>query len=116
MWKAFLLLAPSLLWAADTGESLFRIHCAPCHGPDGSGGRGANLSVPILAHAPDDAALSRVITAGIAGTQMPGTRMTAEENQQLVAYVRSLYHAQSSRVEGDRGSGERLFWSKGACG
>ena len=118
MWGVarWLLLMPCLLCAAGTGESLFRIHCAPCHGQDGTGGRGANLAVAVLPHAPDDATLSRVITVGIPGTAMPGTRMTAEENRQLVLYVRSLYHLGTAIAEGDRANGERVFWSKGGCG
>jgi cytochrome c oxidase cbb3-type subunit III len=118
MWGVarWLLLWPCLLSAAGTGESLFRIHCAGCHGPDGTGGRGANLAVARLSQAPDDAALSSVIATGIPGTAMPGTRMTAEENRQLVVYVRSLYHPGTGRAEGDRANGERLFWSKGGCG
>ena len=106
-----------LAWAAGTtGEALFQTHCAPCHGPKGDGGRGSNLAVRNLPRAPDDAALSAIITLGIPGTQMPGTRMTEDENRQLVAYVRSLGRAPAAPVTGDRANGERLFWSKGNCG
>jgi cytochrome c oxidase cbb3-type subunit III len=118
MWRAALclLIAPVAAGAAGAGESLFRIHCAPCHGPDGTGGRGPNLAVRSLPRAPDDAALSGIIATGIAGTQMPGTRMTAAENRDLAQYVRSLYHPHPSQAEGDRAAGERIFWSKGNCG
>jgi putative heme-binding domain-containing protein len=118
MWRvtSWLLLARCVLAAGDSGESLFRIHCAPCHGLDGSGGRGPNLATRRLARAPDDTDLSKVIMLGIPGTQMPGTRMTSAENLQLVAYVRSLYRPQTARIEGDSANGERLFWSKGGCG
>jgi cytochrome c oxidase cbb3-type subunit 3 len=112
----WILLAPCALWPSGTGELLFRTHCAPCHGPDGDGGRGSNLAVRNLPRAPDDATLSAIITQGIPGTQMPGTRMTEEENRQLVVYVRSLGGSQPAQVPGDRANGERLFWSKGNCG
>jgi len=117
MWRLAILVlaAASILYAADSGESLFRNHCAPCHGADGTGGRGPNLTAARLLRAPDDAALSAVITLGIPGTQMPGTRMTAEENRELVAYVRGLHRAQTGRVEGNRENGERLFRGKGNC-
>jgi len=111
-----LLLAPLALLAADTGEALFRTHCAPCHGPQGNGGRGSNLAVRNLPRAPDDAALSAIIALGIPGTQMPGTRMTGDENRQLVAYVRALGRTPAMPAPGDRANGERLFWSKGKCG
>jgi len=52
------------------------------------------LALPKLARAPDDDALSHVIAVGIPGTEMPGTRMTADENRQLVIYVRNLGRAQ----------------------
>ena len=113
---ALQLLAPARLAAAETGETLFRVHCAPCHGPDGTGGRGPDLAVRSLPRAPDDAALSALIALGIAGTDMPGTRMTGEENRRLVAYVRGLDRPRTAPAEGDRGNGERLFWSRGNCG
>jgi len=112
----YLLLPLALLRAADTGETLFQTHCAACHGPKGDGGRGSNLAQRKLPRAPDDAALSSIITLGIPGTQMPGTRMTEDENRQLVAYVRSLGRSQPEPVSGDRANGERLFWTKGNCG
>ena len=117
MWRcAVWLLVPGLLAAGDTAEHLFRAHCAPCHGPDGAGGRGPSLAVRTLPRAPDDAALASIVTLGIPGTQMPATRMTAEENRALVAYVRALYRPSGARVPGDAASGERIFWSKGGCG
>jgi len=112
----YLFLPLALLRAADTGETLFQTHCAACHGPKGDGGRGSNLAQRKLPRAPDDAALSSIITLGIPGTQMPGTRMTDDENRQLVAYVRSLGQSQPEPVSGDRANGERLFRTKGNCG
>ena len=114
--RASLLFVAWPLAAATTGEALFQTHCAPCHGPKGDGGRGSNLAVRDLPRAPDDAALAGIITLGIPGTQMPGTRMTAEENRQLVGYVRSLGRGAPVAAAGDRADGERLFWSKGNCG
>jgi cytochrome c oxidase cbb3-type subunit III len=117
MWKIAAALAlGSTLWGADSGEHLFHVHCAPCHGPGGEGGRGPALAVRTLQRAPDDDALSKVIALGIPGAQMPGTRMTADENAQLAVFVRSLARRPAAAVEGDRENGERVFWSKGNCG
>ena len=69
-----------------------------------------------LLKAPDDAALSSVITNGIPGGAMPGTRMTPEENQQLVSYVRDLGRSEAVQSPGNRQKGEVLFWDKGNCG
>ncbi|HJT88020.1 MAG TPA: c-type cytochrome [Bryobacteraceae bacterium] len=117
MWKLVLcgLLAQAAMWAAPSGEALFRTNCAPCHGPRGGGGRGPNLAMRRLPLAPDDAAISTIITNGIPGTQMPATRMTAAENAALVAYVRSLGQTQAEHVPGDAANGRRLFVQKGNC-
>jgi cytochrome c oxidase cbb3-type subunit III len=112
----WILLAPGVLCAAETGEKLFQTYCAPCHGTKGEGGRGANLAVRKLPRAPDDAALASIIATGIPGTQMPATRMSAEDSAALVRFVRSLGRTQSAQVPGDRVNGEKLFWSKGNCG
>jgi cytochrome c oxidase cbb3-type subunit III len=112
----FSLLLAAALQAAPLGESLFQTHCAPCHGPKGDGGKGSNLAVRRLPRAPDDAALASLIANGIPGTQMPGTRMTAAESAQLVAFVRGLGRTQPTQVSGDRVHGEQLFWTKGNCG
>lgn len=112
----WLLFAQGVVGAAATGESLFQTHCSPCHGAKGEGGRGPSLAVRRLPRAADDAALSAIITTGIPGTQMPATRMTASENAQLVAFVRSLGRTQAAQVSGNRANGESLFWSKGNCG
>lgn len=111
-----LLLAQSAALAAGPGEMLFQTNCEPCHGPQGDGGRGANLAVRKLPRAPDDAALAAIIAQGIPGTQMPATRMTAAESAALVAFVRSLGRAQPAQAPGDRAHGENVFWSKGNCG
>jgi len=42
----WLLLGSCALSAADNGESLFRIRCAPRHGLNGHWGSGRNLAVP----------------------------------------------------------------------
>lgn len=47
---------------------------------------------------------------------MPGTRMTAEENRQLTAYVRNLGKRPVERSPGNAAKGELLFWGRGGCG
>lgn len=101
---------------ADSAEALFLAHCSSCHGAGGEGGRGPRLNVPRLLKAPDDAALSAVITNGVPGGAMPGTRMTPEENRRLVAYVRGFVRGEAVEFPGNRQRGESLFWGKGNCG
>jgi len=101
--------------AVDIGERLFLAHCAPCHGNRGDGGIGANLAAPQLLHAPDDEALSAVIVAGIPGTGMPPTRLTAEEQRALIEYVRGLGRIERQPLPGDPASGERIFREQTKC-
>src|ERR1700746_3674857 len=75
---------------ATVGKHLFERHCAVCHGIEGKGGRGPGLNREQLAHAPDDAALKSVISAGISPDMPAGWFLTDEDVTNLAAYVRSL--------------------------
>jgi putative heme-binding domain-containing protein len=98
------------------GRRLFDSRCAGCHAKGGTGARGSNLAQPALVHAPDDAALYRVIRRGIPGTEMPSLPLvTDREVWQLAAYVRSLGRQPAETVAGNAASGEALFRGKGGC-
>jgi len=80
----------------ETGETLYKSKCAMCHGPDGAGktAMGQTLKVPDL-HSDevqklDDAALKGIITKG--KNKMPAYegKLTKEQIDKLVAYIRSL--------------------------
>ena len=74
------------------------------------------MNVPRLLKAPDESALSAVITNGVPGGAMPGTRMTPDENRQLAAFVRRLGRTKAIEPFGNPQQGETLFWGKGSCG
>jgi putative heme-binding domain-containing protein len=100
------------------GKQLFLGHCAPCHGPEGDGGKGANLARPVLPRAADDRSLFLVIRNGIPGTEMPGTYYILIDHEvwQVAAFVRSLGRtAQDELVTGNRSHGEQLVRTKGSC-
>lgn len=98
------------------GKQLFLGHCAPCHGPTGDGGKGANLARPTLPRATGHAALFRVIRDGVPGTEMPGAwEMIDHEIWQVAAFVRTLGRAPVEIASGDRDRGEQLFRTKGKC-
>lgn len=99
------------------GKQLFLGHCAPCHGPEGDGGKGANLARPILPRAADDQSLYRVLRYGIPGTEMPGAwEMIEHEIWQVAAFVRTLGRtAPDEPVTGDRARGEQLVRGRGNC-
>jgi putative heme-binding domain-containing protein len=98
------------------GKQLFNGQCAPCHGPAGEGGRGANLARPKLPRAADDESLFHVLHDGIRGTEMPGAyAMTDHEIWQVAAFVRTLGRAAAGAVPGDPEQGRSLFDGKGGC-
>ncbi len=88
--------------AVAQGKALFtRNGCAVCHGPDG---RGDGQIAATLKPPPRDfrdpgayknghskAAIARTIQKGMPGTSMPGyAHLSAEEREQIAAYIRSL--------------------------
>ncbi len=83
-------------WApAETGADLFK-KCAVCHGPDGKGqtAMGKNLKLRDLASADvqkqSDADLTTIITKG--KNKMPASegKLTKEQIDSLVKYIRTL--------------------------
>lgn len=102
--------------AQPSGEAIFLSQCAICHGQRGEGGRGAPLARTKLGHAPDDAALQRVIRRGIPGTGMPATWLNEVELREVAAHVRTLGRAVAqAAVPGDAARGEAVYQGKGGC-
>lgn len=99
------------------GKQLFLGHCAPCHGPEGDGGKGANLARPTLPRGADDPSLFKTIQDGIPGTEMPKAwEMTDHEVWQVAAFVRTLGRVDSGgTTSGDPARGRQLARSKGNC-
>ncbi|MBY0506467.1 MAG: c-type cytochrome [Bryobacteraceae bacterium] len=101
--------------AIDAGKKLFAGGCGGCHGPDGAGGRGPSLRDKVMWHSLDDSALYTTIEKGIAGTEMPASRLPAAQLWQVVAFVRSLSSpAAEMNVPGDARAGETVF-SQAGC-
>lgn len=107
---------PSSRADLTAGQKLFENNCALCHGPKGEGGRGPMLTAAKLSRAPNDAALVRVISDGIRGTEMPGADvMSDREVRQTAAYVRSLGKTALKPVPGNPALGAEIYRSKGGC-
>jgi len=99
------------------GKRLFEAQCAPCHGIDGRGGKGANLAIPRLKHATDNQELVAVIREGIEGTGMlRAWQLDDRELLQVAAYVRSLAGVAASATPGDPEHGRALFEARGCKG
>ncbi len=99
----------------EQGSKLYAGRCAGCHGPQGDGGKGANLAVPVLSRATTDLGLYRVIRYGIPETEMPSHNMTLREIWQIAAYVRTLGAKGSEASGGDPRRGSSLVAGKGGC-
>jgi len=104
--------------AAETGRWTFRILCAPCHGIHADGGRGPDLTLGTYSVGDRDSDLYGAIARGVPGSEMPGyaDRMDADAIWRIVSYIRSVAQHETSTVQGDPSSGEKIFWGKGSCG
>jgi putative heme-binding domain-containing protein len=100
---------------SSAGERLFHLHCAECHGLDGQGGYGPDLTRGEYRHGSSDEALFHTIATGVPGTRMPATSLSDRQLRQLVSYVRGLAGGARVAVAGDERAGEKLFRGKGIC-
>ena len=96
------------------GQTAFVSRCASCHGFDGTGNRGPDLTRGVFRHGSSDRALFLNILNGIPRTGMPSVRLSDKEMWQIVAYVRSLSQA-GGPVEGSPDTGRRVY-DQAACG
>ena len=98
----------------EAGGSLYRSHCAVCHGIEGEGGRGVPLTSGLFRHGAADRDLYNTISGGIPGTEMPGIFFNGRQMWQIVAFVRSLSEGRAAeQVEGDVENGRAVYLAKG---
>ena len=89
------------------GKALFDGLCQDCHGVNGTGDEGPALNHPLGA---DDAALRKIIADGIPERGMPRVRrMTEEEANVLVSYVRTLGRGGPIKVAGNADKGRAVY-------
>jgi mono/diheme cytochrome c family protein len=96
LFLALLCLVGTPAKAQETGESLFKGKCAMCHGPDGAGKTtmGQMLKIPDLHSAQvqkeTNAQLTEIITKGKQKMPAYGDKLSKEQIEKLVAYIREL--------------------------
>ncbi len=99
------------------GRQYFLGHCAQCHGPEGEGGRGVNLTTGRYRHGSSDRELYMTIRKGVPGSEMYGSRLSQPELWTVVAYVRRLGEAGADeKATGDPKAGHAIYERKGGCG
>ena len=100
----------------EEGGRVFQNICANCHGPDGDQVAGIHLARGQFRRPMTDEDLEGIIRKGIPGTPMPGSNMSADQAQRIVAYLRSTAAAaRDGAGAGDPVRGRALFEGKGGC-
>ena len=100
----------------EAGARVFRRSCSLCHGADGTGGDGPDLTRGVFRHGSSDAALFRNILTGIPNSGMGGIYQPDKSIWQVVSYVRSLSRGGGEEeVPGDPRRGGMLYRSRGSC-
>jgi cytochrome c oxidase cbb3-type subunit III len=104
---------------AELGHKAFvtTAGCSYCHSNDGTGGRGANLTVGEYRFGGSDEQLFETIRNGIPGSDMPPTRGPDEDIWRLVAFVKRLgsQGLNEPKAPGDPVAGKGLYETKGGC-
>jgi mono/diheme cytochrome c family protein len=92
------------------GSVLFQTNCTYCHGANGEGGRGADLTTGLYRHGTKDPELYASIRFGIPGTEMAPVRVTDDEVWKLVAFVRRLgSQGMMEKAPGDASAGRAVY-------
>jgi putative heme-binding domain-containing protein len=98
--------------AIQNGQAIFRARCAGCHGGDGRGLSGPDLT-GLFAAGVTDEQLFQIVRRGVPGSEMPpfDSRSQVSEIWETLAYLRTLNEAaDGSQVRaGDATNGEQLF-------
>lgn len=78
--------------ALDKGRVVYVARCVSCHGAQGQGGIGPNLTDDYWIHGAKLAEIAKTVSAGILDKGMPpwSAVLSSEELTQVVAYVKSL--------------------------
>lgn len=98
--------------AVLAGMGGFRQRCADCHGTDGRGVRGPDITQVWSSGRTDDG-LFKTIRSGVSGTEMPAfpaPRTSDRDIWQMLAYLRTIATpAPSDPPRGDAAHGEQVF-------
>ena len=92
----------------QAGASLFREHCADCHGADAKGDRGPGLT-GLWATADSDQRVFQTIRSGVPGSIMPPSSAPDQELRAIVAYLRSISTAAPEASAGNAPVAEAIF-------
>lgn len=95
--------------AVRAGRALFANRCAECHGADGKGYSGPDLTV-LWAEGATDGRVFRTIRDGVSGSIMPSSSAPEQELWAIVAYVKSISTVAEAETDvGDAERGREVF-------
>ncbi len=97
------------------GAEIFQRRCVTCHGGDGTGGRGPDLTRGLFRYGSSDVALYRTIRSGISASGMPRLGLPEERVWRLISYVRSLSENPRVTIPGDPERGKQILSSQSDC-
>jgi putative heme-binding domain-containing protein len=96
------------------GGALFQTHCSYCHGSNGEGGRGADLTAGVYRRGGRDLDLYATIRFGVPGSEMGPVRATDEETWKLVAFVKRIgSQGLLEKAPGDPAAGHAVYQKSG---
>jgi putative heme-binding domain-containing protein len=95
----------------EEGQMMVRAYCSRCHGLDGTGARGPDLTRGRLRHGDSDAEILKTIQNGVPGTDMPGQEDAEQKDLwRMVAFIQSRRKGQpAEKADGDPIKGKALF-------
>src|SRR5580765_4752502 len=99
----------------QAGYRLYSSQCALCHGNNGDGIAGVNLSRQQFRRASTDDDIKNTITTGVAAAGMPPFRLQPAELNGLVAYIRSGFDASGAPFKVGNVARGQAVYEKSAC-
>ena len=103
----------------EQGKHNLNVACSRCHGRDGRGGKGPDLTNGLYRHARTDKDIIDIISNGISGTSMPGFGAGyVDFYLPIMAYIRvegAKSEGKETKATGDIAIGKLLF-KKHNCG
>lgn len=98
------------------GAGLFGVFCATCHGANGEGGRGTDLTAGVYRMGGSDAELFHTIRFGVPGTEMPPIRVSEDDAWRLTAFVTKIgSRGMAEKAPGDAASGKGVYGKAGCA-
>lgn len=78
--------------AISSGQEVFAQHCAACHGPQGEGTIGPNLTDPYWKHGGAPTEILQVVSIGVPAAGMPAWKpmLGAKKVEEVTAYLLTL--------------------------